>query len=246
MSWPLYSMIRAPLGIFLKAKTPRPWIGERRTAMRRRLLDSCMTTPEFHELLRSTLAVDLLDKSQHALGRGWVLILRVKPLAHAIDFAALQTLVELPALAERRHHHVRRERHQAQLRLRARRAAAKVTLHEGADLAIVQLRGAAAKHQRAGEQTFQGALGAVRGFDAVHAIGRAQARRPGAAGTHIAFRFGDLDARTQDLDVLHQARKQDLRARALIAPAVFGEQLRDAEKAFELGDQPDHGRVLRP
>src|SRR4029079_19506304 len=99
------------------------------------------------------LAIHPADEFAHSLGRCWILILWVKTLSHAVDFTALQTLVELAAFAKRGHHHVRGDRHQAQVFLGARRATAKVTLDQWTDVAV-EIRCAAAQHQRAGEESF--------------------------------------------------------------------------------------------
>lgn len=74
----------------------------------------------------------VLNKLLHPLCGSRVFVLAEKTLAHAVELAALQALVELAALAEGAHDHVGGDGKQAQVLPRARRAAAKIALDEGA------------------------------------------------------------------------------------------------------------------
>src|SRR5689334_736319 len=169
---PLYSMMRVPFGIRFNAKTPRPWMGELRTEIRRRLVPFCMTTPYYPRRL-SAFAIHPANELAHSLGRRLILILPVEAQAHAVDFAALQALVQLAAFAERSHHHIGRDRHQAQMFLGIRRSAAEVTIHQGANSAV-EVRCAAAQHQRAGQQPFHGSFSPIGRLDAMNAVSSAQ------------------------------------------------------------------------
>ena len=79
---------------------------------------------------QATIA-SVVNEPQQPLRQRWIFILVKKTLAHAVEFAALQALVELAALAEGAHHHIG-DGEQAQVLLGARRTAAKIALDQGA------------------------------------------------------------------------------------------------------------------
>ena len=83
-------------------------------------------------LLSLSFLARVSNESHHPLGRCRVFVLAEKTLAHAVELAALQALVELAALAERAHHDIGGDGEQAQVLFGARRAAAKVALDQGA------------------------------------------------------------------------------------------------------------------
>ena len=80
---------------------------------------------------QATIA-SVVNEPQQPLRQRWIFILVKKTLAHAVEFAALQALVELAALGEWAHDHIGGDREQAQVLLGARRAAAKIALDQGA------------------------------------------------------------------------------------------------------------------
>ena len=81
----------------------------------------------------------VFNEPHHPLRRCGIFILAVKALAHAVELAALQALVELAAFAEGAHDHVGGDGEQAQVFFGARCAAAEVAFDERADFAVIKV-----------------------------------------------------------------------------------------------------------